>query len=167
MNSMMKESDDAFNELRKGLFAAFLNKNAGLEILQLFSGIRLDMNKSVDSRNITYFACIYSSLEKVKLLLENGADPNLCGSEVTVIYILMYNEKFGVNMLNLLLDHGADLHFDCTQGQDLLPFHFPIEQNRLDLLRVVLERGKKDTQTSRYLFTQTSWQSKIALLKLP
>ena len=54
------------------------------------------------------FAVQFNMVDKVKILLENGADANDVFSEERVIYLAIKNKN--TEIVRLLIDHGANLN---------------------------------------------------------
>lgn len=58
-------------------FLRSLIENDELELLSMFMGKEFDLNYPWNGMTLLHFACIKSKYEIVKLLLDNGADPNV------------------------------------------------------------------------------------------
>jgi ankyrin repeat protein len=81
-----------------------------------------------------------SSLESVRLLLENGADPSLSrfgGQPVLVAPSLYYDPS--MTMINLLIDHGADVNAADSSHQTAL--HHAVSVGNLPLVERLIAAG--------------------------
>lgn len=79
--------------------------------------------------------------EVAALLLELGADPNLCYKEGAAIYGVIF--KADTSMLHLLISHGVDVNQPC-QFQELgYPIHLAINLQRIDVLKQLITAGAR------------------------
>lgn len=100
---------DLDKEYNRGYPVTFYSNNRSLNILKML----LDAGASPDCPNDPPLirACGFSgSPEVVKLLLKYGADPNVTNKDgISPIYAAATNEKYAIELINLLLDAGADI----------------------------------------------------------
>lgn len=100
---------DLDKEYNRGYPVTFYSNNRSLDILKML----LDAGASPDCPNDPPLvkACDFSgSPEVVKLLLKYGADPNVTNKDgISPIYAAATNEKYAIELINLLLDAGADI----------------------------------------------------------
>lgn len=100
---------DLDKEYNRGYPVAFYSNNRSLDILKML----LDAGARPDCPNDPPLvkACDFSgSPEVVKLLLKYGADPNVTNKDgISPIYKAATNNKYAIELINLLLDAGADI----------------------------------------------------------
>lgn len=81
-----------------------------------------------------FIALFYENLDVIRILLENGADPNGRDfSEEPAIWELQYeyeNSEYGLQAAKLLLEHGADPNIEW-EGQG---FYYYVNTKPLDLI---------------------------------
>jgi ankyrin repeat protein len=90
------------------------------------------------------------NLERVKLLLEAGADVNYKTSKRRTA--LMWAIAFGnIDICRLLIDHGADLN---NKTKDYLtPLMYAVLYNRIELLKLLLSHGANINIQNQFEFT--------------
>lgn len=127
---------DIINELFKMCKDANFDKDSAIEIIR-----KVDLNKDYDyskSSNLTETflteACTYANIEMVKLLLENGADPNYIICEDRYLYQdnafwdMQYyisdepeEYEMGLEIAQLMLEYGASPSVTVS-GEDLFSY---------------------------------------------
>ena len=109
----------------------------------------LDHGADIEARTYLYdllpldAACIKQRISTVELLLERGARANAWGSLYKACII---NHVY---MLNLLLDHGAEINNNCNHLKST-PLHIACYGNSQDCVRELLHRGANLTMQNIY-----------------
>ncbi len=96
-------------------------------------------------------AIMLNNRESVRLLLENGADPNLggmAGVPVLVSAYLNYHDPRCVAIVELLIEHGADVNGQDASHQSAL--HRAAEFGNLRLLEFLITEGADIDAISDY-----------------
>lgn len=96
-------------------------------------------------------AITFSNFQSVRLLLEHGADPDigsLAGVPLLVSPLLSYSDPTGVSMIELLVEHGADLTAQDTSHQTAL--HRAAEVGNLRLVEKLIAAGAAVDAMSDY-----------------
>lgn len=77
----------------------------------------------------------------IRKLLGFGVDINITSSDgITILhYAIMIAPKISLDVIKILLDHGANYHSVDNNGYT--PLHNAIHNNRLDLVKELIERG--------------------------
>lgn len=87
--------------------------------------------------------CLYKSTihreEKIKLLLQFGADPNVLENYSGTPLMQAVKYDAGIGIINFLLDAKADINMPDDNGKTAL--YAAIEHRRYDYVRVLIERG--------------------------
>ena len=127
-------------------------KHDSLEIVKILvkNGANLESTESVSgSRGNTplHIACKNNSPEIAKFLIENGAELNSCpsgwghvqyGFELTPLHItIIYTDS--TKIVQLLIQHGADLEKETTGGQTALLI--AIFTDQLEMATILIENG--------------------------
>ena len=107
-------------------------------------GIILFMN---DKNNELIEAVLSDALNRAGALLEAGGDANTCDEEGRPLLLLAIRGRASKEMVELLLDAGADVTWTTEEGVGLLDE--AVERNRLDLAELLMERGLDPAQTRR------------------
>ncbi|MZR29860.1 ankyrin repeat domain-containing protein [Sneathiella litorea] len=87
------------------------------------------------------YAFCWSPISLIRELLEIGADVNYCvdGGFPVLFTLLETDREDKYELLELLLDHGADIH---QRGiNDWTPLHYAAVQRDLEAVRILLDRG--------------------------
>jgi len=85
-------------------------------------------------------AAFFNQTEIAKLLLENGADPNLHAtnpSKVNALHSAVAKENYELS--KLLIDYGVNVN--ATQIQNVTPLHSAAHRGNLTLIRLLVENG--------------------------
>ena len=103
----------------------------------------------------------------VTYLLENGADVNtvndigqtpliiLCGSRVE-------NEQLHLNLVQLLIQYGADIHATCNHGRNALHYICDGDNDYPSIVRFLIEQGIDPTTTTNYKDKSTPFSFAIS-----
>lgn len=117
-------------------------KDFGAQILKEVGHFETQNN---EKKNILHLACIYiakNSLEKVKYLLENGANPNSVGylGYTPLHFCISYNGLGDSNivkdLISLLLEYGADFNIKSKNNNN--PQHFA---KNLELMKYLIKQN--------------------------
>lgn len=85
-------------------------------------------------------AAFFNQTETAKLLLENGADPNLQAtnpSKVNALHSAVARENY--ELCKLIIDYGIDVN--ATQMQNVTALHSAAHRGNLDIVRLLVENG--------------------------
>jgi ankyrin repeat protein len=85
-------------------------------------------------------AAFFNRVDLAKLLLENGADPNLQAtnpSKVNALHAAVAKEN--VELCKLFLENGGDP--DAVQMQHVTALHSAVHRGNLDLTKLLVEKG--------------------------
>lgn len=98
------------------------------------------INKLSD-RGFTPFilACYRGNNEVAKYLMNNGADVNVCTSEGSAIYGIIF--KNNTEMLSYLLENGASPNDTCQFHQFGSPLHMAMALKRYEIVEILLKKG--------------------------
>jgi ankyrin repeat protein len=113
------------------------------EMLRLLLAHGADPNaRTARGESALYFACSYghlgSMLERVQMLLDVGADPNLKSmSEATPLQSAAFRGPNSV--LSLLMDKGADVNASGFRGATAL--HWAVDGQNKEAVELLLDRG--------------------------
>ena len=87
------------------------------------------------------------ALNRAKRLLNEGGDANAVDEEGRPLLLLAIRNHASKEMVELLLDKGADLAWSTEEGVGLLDE--AVERNRLDLAGLFIDRGIDPAETKR------------------
>ncbi len=87
----------------------------------------LDARNNEDESPLTY-AIAWGNLEGVRLLLDAGVDVNarVCKGETALIVATGAHNDTTNDIINLLLDRGADVNIGSTGEDNLVPYRIPL-----------------------------------------
>ena len=91
------------------------------------------------------FACAYSSIEIIKLIIEKGANVKFQNEEGnTALHIASRYAKIdGIDKIKLLLDNGADINAKDTQGHTplMVAAYFSNTTSSLEVVKFLIDNG--------------------------
>ena len=122
------------------MFAPMLKERALKSLVEI--GADFNRHDAGDAPDGVYAldACIIRNCYlNTKVLLENGADPNICFALHALPYL--DDPKDQIRMCELLLDHGADIHISPDSLPGYTPILKAIENNALELVEYLKSRG--------------------------
>jgi ankyrin repeat protein len=93
-----------------------------------------------------HIAAYEGDVERVKKLLEKGANPNI-QDEVGRTPLRNAAFKGHVDVVKLLLEHGADPNIQNEYGDT--PLHMAVYWGRVDVVKLLLEYGADPTVRTR------------------
>ena len=134
-----------------------------------------DCNKLVDvqkRRNALHYAVLNANNNIVKLLLENGFDPNMQdidgNTSLHLSIVKLFNDKEHNELIDLLLSNQADVN--KTNNQRQTPLHIAIEKNNYNSFSKLSLKGvnlnKQDMNGNTPLHYAVNKSSKIILSSL-
>ena len=100
-----------------------------------------------DKNNELIDAVADDALNRTKRLLEEGADANALDERGRPALLVAIANRASKEMVELLLEHGADLFWTTEEGVGLLDE--AVERNRLDLAELFIEKGLDPATTRR------------------
>ncbi len=100
-----------------------------------------------DKNNELIEAVSEDALNRVKRLLQEGADANAVDEKGHPALLRAIKHHASKEMVELLLEHGADLFWTAPEGVGLLDE--AVEKNRLDLAELFIEKGLDPATTRR------------------
>lgn len=87
-------------------------------------------------------AIFFNQTEIAKLLLENGANPDLCAknpSKVNALHTAVAKENY--TLCKLLLDYGVNVN--AVQMQNVTPLHSAVHRGNLKIVKLLVENDAK------------------------
>ncbi|MDP6505639.1 MAG: ankyrin repeat domain-containing protein, partial [Planctomycetota bacterium] len=107
----------------------------------------IENGADINARNYSghtalHYAARGFDLELTRLLLENGADPDVRNQDGLVPLSLMHSSRAtsdGTPVMQLLLDHGADIEAKDASGATSLLY--AVRKNRVSAVRCLLKNG--------------------------
>ena len=84
---------------------------------------------------------------QAKRLLDEGADINVSNEDNLPLLVIAIKNGASKEMIELLLDEGADISWKTEEGVTLSDE--AVERNRVDLVKLFIERGLDPAETSR------------------
>jgi ankyrin repeat protein len=122
------------------LFFFFFLENITVEFLFTVDRVQLGAkaNESNQYKNTPlHAACLRANYATIKVLLDNGADPNMSDNYGRTALLLVQNASFDV--VKLLLDRGADASATDSRGRDFMCFVAVLA--RIDVALALIEHG--------------------------
>lgn len=121
-------------------------KNKG-ECIKLLVNYGADVNiKNKHGDTPLHLASQFVRLKSVKALLKCGADPNISGQDDKIVleYAIRSDDysQEKIEIVNLLLSHGADINKSDKRGYTLL--HYAVYDGILTLVKFLVENGSKN-----------------------
>ena len=100
-----------------------------------------DAINKLSDRGVTPFilACYRGNNEVAKYLMNNGADVNVCTSEGSAIYGILF--KNNTEMLSYILENGISPNDTCQFQQFGTPLHMAMSLKRYELVELLLQYG--------------------------
>lgn len=99
----------------------------------------LDVNGETQGRTALFTAVALEKIEIVKLLLDNGAQVHSTGENLLSILPLTYDKSF-LQILQLLVDHGADVNEPCVDDSET-PLSIAAMEGYVEIVEFFLDRG--------------------------
>ena len=89
--------------------------------------------------------------EIVRILLENGYDPNYKNQrgETAFIYYISIENNPSIEIIKLLLEYGADINVQNSKGSTALMLA-SYDEEKKDFMRILLENGADTELTNNY-----------------
>ena len=107
---------------------------------------KVDSNQYIDGHSPLHLACCTGNKVGTKLLLENGADPNLLSSHINCYnasplhYAALGKPSVDrLNVLELLIEHGANIHRKDANSEN--PLHYACYSSDLEGAKFLAEQG--------------------------
>lgn len=125
----------------------------------------------ISDENLLQKACYKNDINLVKLLLENGADPNIGGFYCSTPLIIAA-EKGYIEIVNLLIEYGADVnkrHYTSYSSYSALERTFLSDSISTQVIRALINAGADTTEIKKesYFYLTKAVQNKdIELIKL-
>jgi len=140
---LLDHNADMYNEKdadKCNCYSAFLMSCSyfgTVDIIQLFLDHGVDVNRpnSIGSYPIS-IACKSENIQHVKLLLDNGANPNVQSKTTTPLVHACVDNTFSI--AEELINHGADVNFETSEGLHPLIF-------------LINERMKRNNEFIKYM----------------
>jgi ankyrin repeat protein len=113
------------SDLNKKLLASLVERNIenfATLLSQAMQAPEFNINRKVQhGRTLLSIACRHGATDCVRLLLEKGSDPNIVNDTGTSPLMYAKTAVFAsgnLNLLDLLLSYGAELHHTDKHGKD-------------------------------------------------
>ncbi len=121
-------------------------------------------------------AVSHGCYEASKLLLENGANPNVSGylgkAEYLLVDLVIILDK-DLRLLELLLDHNADPNFETYKDspRQYTPLHLAAAENSIEAVEILLKHGANinaagSAKNTPLFFAATNGHKKLGLFLL-
>ena len=101
--------------------AACMSK--GVDIIKLLIQYGADVNKKNEINNTPlFYSCMYDFIDNARVLLENGADPNILGTKQTKMKspLACACEEENMDLIKLLVKYGAKIKLCYTDNKYIL-----------------------------------------------
>jgi len=108
-----------------------------------------DAINKLSDRGVTPFilACYRGNNEVAKYLMKNGADVNVCTSEGSAIYGIIF--KNNTEMLSYILENGISPNDTCQFHQFGRPLHMAMSLKRYDIVDILLTYGANQSHPNQ------------------
>jgi ankyrin repeat protein len=118
-----------------------LARSGTVAVVEQFLKKEPDAINRLSDRGITPFilACYRGNNEVAKYLMNNGADVNVCTSEGSAIYGILF--KNNTEMLSYILENGISPNDTCQFQQFGTPLHMAMSLKRYELVELLLQYG--------------------------
>ncbi|RZC32917.1 Ankyrin repeat domain containing protein, partial [Asbolus verrucosus] len=116
--------------------------NGHLEVVKMLNRIEYKVNvnmKTIKGISPLQHATGMEDLELTKLLLENGADPNLKNNEGYAILHIIASRGDNLKMFKLLVQHGALVNISGKKGET--PLHVAAGRGKTGIAKFLIENG--------------------------
>jgi ankyrin repeat protein len=118
-----------------------LARSGSVAEVELFLKQDPDAINRLSDRGITPFilACYRGNNEVAKYLMNNGADVNVCTTEGSAIYGILF--KNNTEMLSFVLEKGISPNDTCQFQQFGTPLHMAMSLKRYESVELLLKYG--------------------------
>ena len=130
-SAIRPRTEDVFNNLEKNIKSA---------IKILLNQVSIDVNhQDFKGQAALHFATSFADFDIVNLLLEKGAQIDICDSRgrTPLMGAVMHRRK---DMVKLLLDKGANIN-NKTDNDELTPLHFAVMMGDIEGVKLLLNHG--------------------------
>ncbi|EAY03221.1 hypothetical protein TVAG_421090 [Trichomonas vaginalis G3] len=116
------------NKLSREIIEKLINKNHDL----------VNMNDK-EGKYPLYYALKYINSDVIKLLLENGVNPNTTQYDNQDIIFYLIKKNVSVELIKLFIDHGLEFHQSDKNGKKAL--HHAIKIKNKDIIGFLVDNG--------------------------
>jgi cytohesin len=131
---LVEQLDGLGADLRNGAALAHASRAGHLEVARYLLDRGVDPNPQRGAYCPLHSAVLRGHDDVIRLLLERGADANGCGSQIPARFALD-----DLSLLELLVEHGADLSVVDDLGETLL--HRAARSGDIEVVAYLLEHG--------------------------
>lgn len=130
--------------------------------------VETNMTKQESYADELFDAVENKSLDKVKKLISGGAPVNSKNDDDQTILQAMLRidgyAKERENIVNYLIEHGAEINFIAAFGETLL--HEAVGHNMFSTVELLLKKGSDHTKTTEYGKTPLFYANNVEMIKL-
>jgi len=152
-NKQNAQSNDNINEdeIYEALFDACTENdvNAAREIIDK-NRDWININKKINHGQTALWNSVFSDDrdELIRLLLENGADPNVRENTGTTPFTISFSSRHGGldSIVKMMLEHGADVNAKDTNGLTALMNY--VSRGKEEMVKFLLDKGANKHITS-------------------